>query len=380
MEFCVPTNWQESTIEHLISVNTTEEIKEVYGKIFADTMGYEAASCGLESISRKKAQRHIKDLSSHGFSFNYLLDDICMDNLEFTRKGQMKIRNILEWLIKAEVNSVTIANPYLMLWIKENYSFLPVYVSASVNVDSLNRAKFWEGLGADMITFPGPVINRNFKFIELLRKSLACKIQLLGNNACRQDCASYINHALNTAHSFRRTDKFNGHIFDYYVTMCWVKRLENPINFIRCDWIRPEDVCFYEKKGVDRIQLVDIDVSGDRFIQICGAYINRCHKGNLIELFPGFDDKIFIRNDRKPGAVASLNPFLTLNQPKARDGVFINNQNLSSFLKEMPPECDLSLCRECGYCLSVTEQVVKIDQGYLQKTLALYKKTIDSLF
>lgn len=376
MEFCVPTNWQESTIDHLVSVNTTGEIKEVYGKIFTDTI----TSCGLESIYRKKANRHIKDLSSHGFSFNYLLDDICMDNLEFTRKGQVKIRNILEWLIKAGVSSVTIANPYLMLWIKKNYSFLSVHVSASVNIDSLNRAKFWEGLGADKITFPGPAVNRNFKLIELLRKSLACKIQLLGNSACRQDCASYINHALNTAHSFRRAHKFNGHIFDYYATICWVKRLENPINFIRCDWIRPEDIYFYEKMGVDGIQLVDIDIADDRFIQITGAYIGRLHKGNLVDLFPGFDDKIFIRHNRKPGGVTSLNPFSTLNLPRARDGVFINNQNLSNFLKEMPPECDLNLCVDCGYCLSMAKKVVRIDQDYLQKALALYKKTIDVLF
>jgi len=370
MEFCVPTNWQEGLVDNLISVNTTGEIKEVYGKIFEDVIEYEAASCGLESIDRKEAQQHIKDLSSHGFNFNYLLDDICMDNLEFTRKGQTKIRNTLEWLIRAGVSSVTIANPYLMMWIKKNYSFLPVYVSASVNVDSLNRAKFWEGLGADKITFPGPVVNRNFKVINFLRKSLTCKIQLLGNSACRQDCPSYINHALDVVHSFRRTGKFNGHIFDYYATICWIKRLENPINFIRSDWIRPEDVYFYENLGVDGIQLVDINIADDRFMQIAGAYIGRCHKGNLIYLFPGFDDKIFIRNHREPGAV----------EPRVRDGVFINNQDLSSFLKELPAECDLNLCVNCGYCLTMAQQVVRIDQDYLQKTLELYKKNIDALF
>ncbi|MDD5166170.1 MAG: U32 family peptidase [Candidatus Omnitrophica bacterium] len=332
MEFSVPADGNSKIISGLPSKNATGEIREVYGNfLISDAIRDEA----------QETERHIGSLRGEGFRFNYLLDALCLDNLEFSRKGQKRLRRLLDRLVEMKINSVTVGNLYLVIWIKKNYPSMSITVSEMANVDSLNRAKFWENLGVDKIAFPGPAVNRNFSLIRQLRGSLKCKIQLVANNACVCNCPVYINHSLITSHSSRGLRDKEEKVFDHNLSMCKLRRLERPVNFIRADWIRPEDVSFYEKLGVDSIKLSGGDAPSDIILKIINAYILRHHHGNLVELF--------CFSYTMPGSMR----------------IFIDNQALDGFLEGMPRECDLTSCSKCGYCQMTASHALKIDKGIL---------------
>lgn len=388
MEFSVPTNWQEDLLEGLAAKKNTSEIKEVYGKLALDAVGGGRLASALAMVSKKAAKEHIRQLHNQGLKFNYLLNALCLDNLEFTRWGQRKLRHLLDWLVEIGVDSVTVANPYIAIWIKKNYPDIPLTASAMANINSVNRAKFWQDLGIEKITFPGQAINRDFALIRLLKKSLKCKIQLIANNACLCHCPLHMSHSLMNAHASQSWHKCRGYMFDYHIIMCRLKRLKDPINFIRADWIRPEDIGFYEDLGVDGIKLVDRRLSSDKILNIVEAYLNRSYPGNLLDLFHTFQAKSF--NSHKGWArktfylrsIFSMNPLkiLRFSDCFSRMEVYIDNQKLDTFLQNMPKECDLVSCDKCGYCRAVTDKAVRIDEEYLKLMLYKYSTTMDALF
>ena len=388
MELCVPTNWQKEIITRLPQINRSKQIKEVYGKLSSDDVGGGRPSSSTAFISKRAAQRHIQQLADSGFKFNYLLNALCMDNIEFTRLGQKKLFRLMDWLRASGVSSVTVSIPYLAMWIKDNYPEVAITVSAMANVDSLNKAVFWDSLGVEKITFPGPAVNRNFSLIERLKKSLKCKIQLVANNACLLNCPAYINHALMNSHASQSWHACRGYAFDYHLIMCRYKRLQNPAHFLRSDWIRPEDIGFYERLGVDSIKLVDRRLSTAMILNIIEAYVKRSYQGNFLDLLHTFQGKTF--NQHK-GWMQKLfcapNPFsvnifkvLEFSRLLGKLEVFIDNKKLDGFLERLPRECDPSYCQDCGYCASIASRVVEIDREYQDRILKEYQRVIGSLF
>jgi collagenase-like PrtC family protease len=379
---------QRDLIQGIASRNVNGQIKEVYGKLPLDYVGGGRPAWQQTFVSKKEMESLIREVKKKGLRFNYLLNALCMDNFEFSRVGQKRLIRLLDWLVKNEVDAVTVAIPYLAAWLKKRYPSIYVSVSAWSNVNSLRKAKFWEDLGVDRITFPDTYVNRNFAFIKLLRKHLKCKIQLLANTACLWHCPDNVNHALFCSHASQHWNVKNGSIFDYYSIHCVLKRLEEPVNFIRSAWIRPEDIPFYENLGVDSVKLVDRRLPTHSILKIVDAYLNNSYQGNLIDLLPTFQDKNF--NVRKGwlkkifylGIPSWTNPLRVLNYARIINKleIFIDNKLLDGYLENMPVECGSIICNECNYCHEIASRVIKVDAGYLKKTVADYKRLISSIY
>jgi len=385
MEFCVPTNWQGRIIKGFGLADTKGQIKEAYGKLAFDDVGGGRTASALAFVSKGSAKEHVRQLRRKGIRFSYLLNSLCMDNLEFTSVGQRKIRGLLDWLEKIEVDTVTVANPYLAMLIKKDYPAISVTASVIANVDSLKKAQFWEGLGVDKITLPSC---RNFSLIRLLKKSIKCKIQLIANATCLCSCPTYINHNLMASHASQSWHRCRGFMLDYYVILCRYKRLKNPVNFIRSEWIRPEDVRIYEKLGVDSIKLIDRRLSTDEILQIVDVYLKGSYQGNLIDLFPIFKGKSFSSHRGWLTKILRIgNPFsvsmfkaLRLFSLISKLDVFIDNQKLDGFLEGIPEGCDLISCSNCDYCRATAERVVRIDADYRKNMLSRIETVMDELF
>jgi len=387
MELSVPTNWQEDLLLFLLG-SSPGAITEVYGKLYLDAVGGGRVASALSFISKGKAKEHILRLRQKGYKFNYLINASCMDNLEYTRSGQKKLRKLLGWLVGAGVDAVTVSNPYIAMWVKKNYPTLSLVVSTIANVDSLNRAKFWEDLGADKITLHESAVNRNFKLIELICRSIKCKIQLIANDACLINCPTYANHAILSSHASQGWHVCGGYSLDYYNILCRFARISNLVNFIRASWIRPEDLSFYEGLGVNGIKLVDRRLSSNMLIKIIDAYLSRQYQGNLIDLLPSLQGKSYNNHKnwfRKFAVIKSLmsaNLFKVLrySQVLSKVEISINNADLSGFIRNMPEKCDLVSCQECGYCINIASKVVKVDQDYLSKVLNEYSGVLNNLY
>lgn len=148
MSLAIPTNWDDG----LISGLPRDKVLEVYGKLAADFVGGGRASFILPPVSRKKVAVHIAKIHKHGFKFNYLLNAVCMGNRELERQGQQKIISLVDWLVKAEVDLVTVSVPFMFRLIKDNFPSLKINVSVQANVNSVKEAMAWDELGANKIT------------------------------------------------------------------------------------------------------------------------------------------------------------------------------------------------------------------------------------
>lgn len=386
MKFSVATNFQDDFIKKI----NKKEIYGIFGKLTSDFVGGGRSSYVLPSISKRKLQRHINEAHANGLQFNYLLNAACLGNREFTLRGQREIHKLLDWLEEMEVDSVTVAIPYLLKLVKKKYHRFKAYISLISNINNLGIAKYWEDLGADLITLKSSDLNRDFAMLRKIRKHIKCELQLIANNSCLSFCPFVSYHSVINSHASQSRDSSGGFIIDYCILNCKYIRLKDPVNFIRCDWIRPEDVHYYEEVGIDSLKIVDRTRLTDAVALAVDAYTKRRYDGNLADLIPSYQAKSFLRGKRKFGLALkylmrpfSINFLLLKKLSKIPPGldVYIDNRALDGFLEFfVQGKCiGQGACSECGYCYRVAEKVVKIDEGYRQETLKRYREVLDDI-
>lgn len=148
MRFFVPTNWQKDFIDAV----KLPGVDVIYGKLEKDFFGGGRPSYVLPYVSKKMAQKEIDLYHKNGFKFYYLVNSLCLGNLEWTKSGYRQIRLLFDWLAKIKVDGVVVALPHVAEIVKKFYPHFSIGVSCFANVNSIEKAKYWEDLGVDGIT------------------------------------------------------------------------------------------------------------------------------------------------------------------------------------------------------------------------------------
>lgn len=367
MKLLVPTNWQDD----LIPAIQTECVEELYGKLAADSVGGGRASSFSVPVSRKDAAAHIAEARKEGLRFNYLLNATCTDNMEWTRRGQRRFHRLLDWLVQTGVSSVTVATPYLMQMVKHRHPQLEAHVSTQAGVNTAERAKYWEELGADCITLSVVDVNRQFFALREIRAAVDCRLQLIGNLDCLYMCPYYGYHANLHSHASQVGHRSRGFMIDYCSLLCRRSRLAHPVEFIRSPWIRPEDVHYYEELGINSIKFVNRGMTTQAIAEIVQAYSTGRHEGDLLDIL-GSDPRKNLAF-AKPSLLRRIRYFFrpfSVNLFKLSRGrnlfqrppIHIANRKLDGFLKPfLTEDCRVRTCASCRYCDEVADQVVEVD-------------------
>ena len=382
MKFNVPTNWQSDLLPSFKHF----DIAQVYGKLQEDFVGGGRPSFMLPYVSRKKAGEHIALVKSLGLNFNYLLNSIYMDNDEFTKSGQRRLRRLLDWLTEVGVVHVTVAIPFLVHFLKKFCPHFHITVSSLALINSAAKAKYWDSLGVDEIVLWDTECNRDFQLLKEIRSGVKCKIQLIANNACLNHCPFRMSHYLQTCYLSRRNARKVFHA-DYYHLMCQLRRLDDPVEIIKSQWIRPEDIEYYDAAGVDTIKLVDRRLSTERLKKIIEAYANRRYKGNLIDLFPCLESSPI--RIKIPAGFRKLCEFCfgwikrTQRLQKVYDfsyNIFLDNEKLDGFLEFfVSGKCDNALCASCAHCKKFAEQALSFEEKHIKELKNKYALKIDQI-
>ena len=382
MKLTVPTNWQDD----LVSRVQRPQVDTIFGKLREDFVGGGRPSVALPKITKNKAAKHIEAIHKGNMKFHYLLNASCLGNREVTRSGQNKIMRLLSWLSEINVDGIVVTIPYLLEFAKRKYQKFKFSVSCFANVNSVEKAKFWEGLGASVITLSLVEANRNFKLLEKIRKSVSCELQLIVNEICIQDCPMYFYHNNTTSHSSQQFSGNNPFMIDYCRLICKYRRIANPVNFIRAAWIRPEDLVVYENVGIDRFKLVDRCMNTDTIVLAVDAYSNRSYHGNLNDLFSNASKNLWIK---KSGFMHKfkyfMHPFIInifkmfKHRGIVRDTlVNIDNTKLDGFIDHfLSEDCRYKSCKDCGYCQKFADRAVKVDPEFRKQAMKQYEDLID---
>ncbi len=385
MKLSVPFNGEDDLIPQL---GRYPEVVELYGKLTADFIGGGKHSFQTPFTFKKKIADNVKKAHEYRLEFNYLLNSSCLDNREWTSIGRKKIIQLIEWTTSLGVDSITVGTPYLLELVKKYSPQVKIYVSTLAGVNTAIKARYWEDLGAKRITLLNVDANRDFSMLKHIRDSVKCQLKLILNANCLYKCPFYRYHANVASHASQSGHSCGGFVIDYCRIQCRYLQMVKPVNYIRSTWIRPEDVCHYEKLGVDYFKIIDRGMPTDEILSIVKSYSQRNYEGNLLDLFPNpAKNKIFLNADFFPKLKYFFRPF-TVNIFKLKkltglfnNFIYIDNKKLNGFIENiMKMECAKKLCQQCNYCDDISTQAVRITDPYLNsKTKEYYKSCLKSI-
>jgi len=336
-------------------------------------------------------------------AFNYLLNASCLGNREVTRAGQREIEQLAGWLCEIGVTSVTVSSPYLLTLIKTRFPRLKVRVSVFAGVDRIRKAQMWEEMGADCIVLDSLLVNRELATLERIRKSVRCDLELLVNNNCLSSCALSPAHMNALSHAGQTWHGNRGFLIDWCFLLCTEMKLRDPANYIRSEWIRPEDLHVYEELGYDLFKIVERDIPTPLMVRRVKAYAGRRYDGNLLDLIQPYafprvegDEQYYRRGPAwllrfflRPGLVnpgrmlllKRLADLRGMTGPVASDPpVYIDNRSLDGFLERFRDAgCRDVDCEECRWCHEFARKSVRVDPVHRAEVLTAYDEVFRAL-
>ena len=364
IKFSVPTNLQDDLLDGI----NTECIEEFYGVLDADIIGGGRASALTPYVSRRKFAAHVKKIHDMGIKFNYLLNSTCMGNYEWTRKFQNEVDRRLAWLISLGIDSVTVSVPYLLEVVKKRCPQIRVCVSTMAEVHSLRMAGFWHNLGADTIALSVHGPNRDFRLLKMLKKKLPnLKLKLIANTQCVPGCMAPYYHSNLSAHASQIRHPTCGFVIDYASLSCRKRRLEDPVEFVKVNFIRPEDLKYYEDIGIEMVKFLSRGASSDFIKKVVDAYTKRSYPGNFLDLTTEAAANIALKNWGKkfkyffkPFRV-NIFEFMKGKDVFNETGVYLDNTKLDGFIKHfLDFDCKAVDCKDCGYCGKIAKECLRI--------------------
>lgn len=405
MTYCIGTNFDPELIEIISKYNKQNIFNSVFGKLKSDFIGGGRASTFLPDISMKELKSYIKLCHDNDLAFNYLINPMCMENQEVESSSHMKILRYLYELVNIGIDSITINSPYLCEIIKKQFPDLKVVIGLYAYIYDIHHVRYWTNLGADEITL-GHKINRDFEALEkmlIYTRDKNVSMRLIANNVCLHSCPYAVMHGTGQSHASQKCNASKGEYIDYCILKCLNEKVRNPVNLISSDWIRPEDIGYYEElcKKTNNyklsIKLVERTKTTEFLTRVIKAYATRSYDGNLLDilLWPKMSEMLKVQKTPEQMKllasqynVDELTKYFDIfNLPE----VYIDNKKLNGFLDKFIKnfECDKKLCAGmnnqelsegskgvseiiCSYCNEWVNKAISYDNDEVKKWLNKY--------
>lgn len=367
IQFYVATNWDPDLIDELAKY----PVVDLYGVADHTIVGGGRPSFLLRNISDEEIAEYIKRVHEHKMKFSYLLNAPCMNNMEYDPHYHKELLNYLQWITDIGVDSVIVTIPFLIQLIKEQFPKLKIRVSTISHVNSVNRAKFYEMLGADEIT-PDVMINRDFKTLKNIKKAVKCKIVLLLTDGCLYQCPFRHYHYNILGHSSQTYQQFDRNYIDTCVLNCSIIKFSNPAEILKCRWVRPEDLSHYEEIGITDFKIAGRRMSTDWIIRSVKAFSSRKYEGNLIDIIQGFTMSIGVEKDPNIKFTKTVTE-------ENKSKLIIDNTKLDGFIDFFKKQDCISMCDECNYCNEWAKKAVILNKDESTNYVESIKDYLDDI-
>lgn len=331
-KFSIPYNNRFETLRKL-SENYGEgiednEIEKIYLSPPTEVFG---TGRHLNEISTEHIEKVIDFCHENGYKVSLAMNSTC-EGVDFYRKTfASKVLNFLERMIDYGLDSIIVANPLYIQMIRKEFEDIQITASACASINSFEMASYYDELGADILT---PVdINRDLETLENIKKHTNLKLELMVNEGCLWHCPFRLVHRNLTSHLSQGEGEDS---LDFPSTACVIERMKNPANYLKSEWIRPEDLTYYTEI-TDHFKIVGRTKSSEWINKVTGYYLNENFDGNLVKIL-----------------ASTLLKNLELTGPK------IDNKELEGFIERVL-ECEKN-CFECDYCDKVARRVIEFER------------------
>jgi collagenase-like PrtC family protease len=348
LKLLAPTTFQEDFLTALDGL----AVGSLYGALPQDPSL--RASKWLPQVTADQVEAHVRQARKLGIGFIYAMNTRSAGGWEFTAEGQRWLVGRLGWLVDIGAQGVVTANPYLMELMKKRFPKLEVHVSTLADVDDVDKARFYEGLGADALYVP-EYANRDVRFLKAVVQCVTCPVVLTVNLGCLARCPIRNYHTSCISES--RESLEHGHFVDYSMMKCTLRKVQDPAEMLKGPWVRPEDLGLYEALGIKEFKIAGREQGVEWILRIIQAYSRRQYDGFLNDIIAGFD----------------------LVQPFGRLPTRIDNRKLEGFLPGvLKHDCHLG-CLQCSYCdqwvakaATVDEEARRRQAQYIEQTIARF--------
>ena len=389
IKFSLATNFSEDLVNGLRAFS---DVYELYGRMKDDVFCGGRPNNVSQNIEREIFEQHVKQVRKLGINFNYLFNGACLYNKEQDPVWQKKMLSFLDYLTSVGVNAVTLSNPLVLQLIKKHFPHIICRISTFCCVDTPDKAYRWEDLGADIICLDFVKVNRRFDILKQIQRNLkTSKIELLATNSCIKDCPFIHTHVNNIAHASDMSCSNGPKYIDWCLHKCQLMELENPVEYIRSPWIRPEDLHYYEQIGVEHIKLTERGFPTEILLKRLTAYHNRIYDGNLLDLIQAHGYVLKDQNEKKSlkkkkdfnniteiiNEIAKIRGFNQSRQYPSH--VFIDNKKFKDFLSFFVKGGCKNDCQHCSYCKKIAKETIVQNKEISNYLIDLYKQYEDKL-
>jgi len=398
MRYDLATNFDNELIERISEFGI---VKSLYGKLPKDVAGGGRPSLVLPKINKKKLRSHINLAHKNDIKFNYLLNASCLDNKEFISSSHKELMGLVKQVKGDGADGITVASPSLLSMIKNQFPDLNISASIYLNINTLNKIKQFESMGANQITLY-PNFSRNFPLLEKALKlaNQDTELRVIANNVCLHNCPYRVpGHANLLAHSSQAKHQSKGFTIDIYTMFCGLEKIKNPSELLMSEWIRPEDVHYYEdvaKKAGNSglvLKLTDRARTTDWLVRTVTAYAEKSYEGNLFDILNYIGNGSYqqVRKGAmiKGALTGKANAFKLMELEKAifLPEVYVNNRDLDGFLEHfMENPCNNKTCYtddkpygECKFCYSLAKDIVKINEENRKEAIKAVESLVNSI-
>jgi collagenase-like PrtC family protease len=335
----IAADFKAETINEYARLNSeykNSKVLETYGQMtVGNIMEGGRAHVDIPKIDFYDLKQYVEYSLSKGIGFNYSLNGSCMNNKEFTSKGLGELIHFLKKLNSIGIKGITVALPSIIEVISSLQLGFEIKLSIISQVNTVNKAMQYKNMGVARIV-TDEAINRDFTKLRSINQAFGSKIEIIVNSMCHKDCVYRPFHYNQTSHdSIICTEES---INTYYNHRCMTKKAENPEEWLKLCWVRPEDIPFYNEAGIYYFKLQGRHtVHGGDPVKAVESYFQQSFSGDLIDLFELF------------------------NCPYSF-GVYLDNKKLDGFIKKFYSDGNscINNCNQCGYCKSYAKKIFNI--------------------
>ena len=279
----------------------------------------------------------LKYCREHGMKLDILANATCYGETAFTEEQRLQLVGIIKHLDKMGLypEIVTTTSPYIAKVFKVN--FPDIEVRASVNMRLRNTLA---------LEYLAPLYDSYYicrdvqRDLQTFRKMAAwCKdhgkkLCMLANSGCVRNCPWQVFHETLLSHGFTFTfQEMEVQRLDLVCNIMFQKK-KMLSDFLRCSWIRPEDIHVFEPE----LETIKLSTREAKFpLEIVEAYVSGSYDGNLLRLMD-------------PSPTLGFRPNRVDNKSFPADWV----------TSGIAGKC-ADNCTHCGKCEKILEQVLKYD-------------------
>lgn len=281
-KYCVGLNGRAGNLETLME-RYGNKIYEVYAAAPPDVCT--SGRWGHVPLTLEQLRRQVEIAHSYGVRYNVVMNGSCISGREFSSSFTENIKSFVAYLDELEVDSTTIANPFIIDLVRKYSKRIEIIVSSFSEVVEPYKIGRFKKRGANRVVLHQNVY-RNFKMLKKLQKESVLPLEIIPNQGCIYQCECFISHINIVAHSSVLSEDEVGILgeFNTPIHHCRALRQTDPIEFLMSNIIRPEDLTLYEKLGFEFFKFAGRRSSTEWIINVLDAYLNRSYEGNIFDL------------------------------------------------------------------------------------------------